>query len=88
MKRTFLLILLTVSLFTFPPHIATADITEWGLPEGAVMRLGKGAISGNIAYSPDGTRLAVSSVIGIWIYDTPKVGKNLTSSVDTQWSDV
>lgn len=39
------------------------------LPEGAKARLGKGQING-IAYSPDGTRLAVSSTTGIWIYDT------------------
>ncbi|MDE2812570.1 MAG: T9SS type A sorting domain-containing protein [Gemmatimonadota bacterium] len=34
------------------------------------MRLGKGRLSGSIAYSPDGTRLAVASEIGIWLYDT------------------
>ena len=38
-------------------------IPDWNLPEGAKMRLGKGEISGNIAYSPDGTRLAVASTI-------------------------
>ena len=38
------------------------------LPEGAKARLGKGHI-GEIAYSPDGNRLAVASSIGIWIYD-------------------
>ena len=45
------------------------DYTEWGLPKEAKARLGKGAITGNMAYSPDGTRLAVASYIGIWIYD-------------------
>ena len=45
------------------------DYTRWGLPEGAHARLGKGRIAG-IAYSPDGTRLAVASSIGIWLYDT------------------
>ena len=51
--------------------LATAqEYTQWGLPEGARMRLGKGAITGNIAYSPDGNRLAVASSIGIWLYDT------------------
>ena len=43
---------------------------QWHLPEGARVRLGKGKLSGNIAYSPDGTRLAVASAIGIWLYDT------------------
>lgn len=42
--------------------------TQIGLPEGAIAHLGKGAIS-KIAYSPDGTRLAVGSSIGVWIYD-------------------
>ncbi len=70
MKTTliFRLFLLAVSLFTFLPHTATADITKWGLPEGAVARLGKGSIS-DIAYSPDGKLLAVGSGIGIWLYD-------------------
>ena len=45
------------------------DYTRWGLPEGAKARLGKGWPSGNITYSPDGTRLAVISSIGIWLYD-------------------
>ena len=45
------------------------DYARWGLPEGAKVRLGKGWISGNIAYSPDGTLLAVASSIGVWLYD-------------------
>ena len=48
------------------------DYRTWRLPGDAIMRLGKGAIgSGDraVAYSPDGTRLAVASEIGIWLYD-------------------
>ena len=45
------------------------DYTRWGLPDGAKARLGKGGITGNIAYSPDGRRLAVATNIGIWLYD-------------------
>ena len=45
------------------------DYTQWQLPEDAKARLGKGKITGNVAFSPDGTRLAVGSSIGIWIYD-------------------
>ena len=41
---------------------------QWHLPEGATARLGKGGIN-EIAYSPDGTRLAVAGSIGIWLYD-------------------
>ena len=66
MKIIITLILLSLfSLNTF-----AQDYTQWGLPEGAKMRLGKGRLSGSIAYSPDGTRLAVASEIGIWLYDT------------------
>ena len=62
---TSLLILFTLfSLNTF-----AQDYTQWSLPGGAKMRLGKGSIS-EIAYSPDGARLAVASGIGIWLYDT------------------
>ena len=43
--------------------------TQFNLPEGAKARLGKGRIN-EIAYSPDGSLLAVASSIGIWIYDT------------------
>ena len=45
------------------------DYTKWKLPQGAKARLGKGYIN-EIAYSPDSSRLAVASSIGIWIYDT------------------
>ncbi|MYB93096.1 T9SS type A sorting domain-containing protein [Candidatus Poribacteria bacterium] len=43
--------------------------TTWGLPEGAITRLGKGGIN-QVAYSPDGTRLAVAGSAGILLYDT------------------
>ena len=49
-------------------EILAQDYTRWGLPEGALARLGKGSI-GDVAYSPDGTRIAVASSIGIWLYD-------------------
>lgn len=51
------------------PITFAEDYTTWGLPEGAKARLGKGRITGDIVYSPDGARLAVASSIGIWIYD-------------------
>ena len=44
------------------------DYTRWNLPEGALVRLGKGEV-GSVSWSPDGTRLAVASSIGIWLYD-------------------
>ena len=48
------------------------DYPRWNLPEGALARLGKGGIGGGdraVTFSPDGTRLAVASTIGIWLYD-------------------
>ena len=71
MKRT---LFTTLSLLFFVstlylPLSDAQDYQTWGLPDGAKARLGKGWIS-DIAYSPDGTRLAVASSIGIWIYDT------------------
>ena len=62
---TLLLLLTLFSLNTF-----AQDYTQWGLSDGAIARLGKGQISGQIAYSPDGTRLAVRCGIGVWLYDT------------------
>ena len=52
----------------FLPISIAQDYTTMGLPEGATKRLGKGSIN-EIAYSPDGSQLAVASRIGIWIYD-------------------
>ena len=51
-----------------PQSAFAQDYIRWGLPEGATARLGKGSIF-NIAYSPDGARLAVANYIGVWIYD-------------------
>ena len=45
------------------------EYTRWGLPDGAKMRLGKGTVV-KFEYSPDGTRLAVATTIGVWLYDT------------------
>ena len=45
------------------------DSKQFSLPEGAIARLGKGTL-GKIQFSPDSSRLAVSSSIGIWFYDS------------------
>ena len=71
MKRMlfFMLSLLFISVMLLQNSVAQ-DYTRWSLPHGAQARLGKGRISGNIAYSPDGSQLAVASGCGIWLYDT------------------
>lgn len=71
MKR--FIIFITISIL-FPLPIRAES--QWGLPEGARARLGKGSIQ-TIAYSPDGTLTAVGSSIGVWIYDA-ETGEELT----------
>ena len=44
----------------------------WGVPDGIRLRLGKGGVGESenaVIFSPDGQYLAVSSNIGIWLYD-------------------
>ena len=63
----FLSVLFFVSTVNIPASHAQ-DSPQWHLPDGAIARLGKGTIE-EIAYSPDGSRLAVAGGIGIWLYD-------------------
>ena len=64
-------VLLMTCLLLMVESISVAqDFIRWGLPDGAKARIGKGTITGDIAYSSDGARLAVASSIGIWLYDT------------------
>ncbi len=48
--------------------VIAEDYTKWNLSEGATTRLAKGRIN-DISYAPDGKQFAVSTNIGIWIYD-------------------
>ena len=71
MKKTRLFIfglLLLAAVLSLQAGFAQ-DYTRKGLPEGAKMRLGKGWISGDITFSPDGTVLAVPCYPGVWLYD-------------------
>ncbi len=47
---------------------SNVEYTRWELPEGAKARLGKGSIN-DIKFAPDGTRFAVATTIGVWMYD-------------------
>ena len=60
-KLSLLLVTLLLPLNIFAQY---KDYTQLGLPKGAKARLGKGRITGDIAYSPEGTRLAIASSIG------------------------
>lgn len=65
MKITMPLLMLLVLLL---PNTYPQDYTQWNLPESAIVRLGKGSVI-KVLYSPDGSRLAIQSSIGIWFYD-------------------
>ena len=65
--KTCVTLLLLFALLS--PNTFAQYYTQLSLPEGATARLGKGWVS-EVHYSPDSTRLAVASSIGIWLYDT------------------
>ena len=56
-----------VGVGTPTPPIGS-DYQTWHLPAGAIARLGKGTMW-EVAFSPDGSLLAVASSFGIWLYD-------------------
>ena len=68
-KRTFFITTLLLVSLLFSLSSLAQDYTQMGLPEGAIARFGKGSIK-DIEYAPDGTRLAVATSIGVWLYDT------------------
>ena len=53
-----------------PPEgaVARQQHTQMNLPEGAIARFGRGHL-GTVQYSPDGTRLAILTAIGVYLYD-------------------
>ena len=60
-------ILVVSTLLPYNSH--SQNISQLSLPDGAIARLGNGRITGSAVYSPNGERLAVSSSIGVWLYD-------------------
>lgn len=70
MKKLCLTLVLIFSVILYISHTSAQyePSTQIGLPEGAIARLGRGYIK-KIMYSPDGTRLAVTTSIGVWLYD-------------------
>lgn len=80
-------IILSLTFLIFLSNIAAQKNINANLPEDAKLRIGKGTL-GEIAYFPDGTRFAVATSIGIWVYDSI-TGKELyqladhTNGIDT-----
>ena len=80
--RFTLILLSTLTLSTFIP-VSVAQIQDYSrvnLPDGAIVRLGKGGVSyrdRGIAFSPDGTKLAIgtgtgNNMVELWDVSTRK----------------
>ena len=68
MKKIGLFYIACLLIVGFLPNSLAQEYTQWHLPEGATARLGKGKIK-DVKFSPDGTRLAVATDIGVWFYN-------------------
>lgn len=51
-----------------PVRSLEGDVTTWLLPDGAIARLGRGR-EPDMAFSPDGQTLAISTSLGLWLYE-------------------
>ncbi|MCG9126873.1 PD40 domain-containing protein [Candidatus Poribacteria bacterium] len=69
--KTYRLVIIILFLLSIPflPQVFSQNYSQWGLPDGAKRRIGKGFITENMVFSPDSIRIAVASYIGIWIYN-------------------
>ena len=80
--KTHVISLILFTAFTF--NLLAREYSRWGLPEGALRRIGKGEIT-EIKYSPDGDLLAVASSIGIWLYDAATYQEIDLIAEETGW---
>ena len=76
------LILFFVSIFYLPNTFAQ-NPTRWNLPEGAIVRFGKGPATGTITFLPDGTQFAIGWKTGIWIYDAETYKESTLFTMET-----
>ena len=83
MKMTVTLLMLLVLLL---PNGYAQNYTQMNLPEGVVARLGKGFLE-EIQYAPDGSRFAVVSSIGTWLYDTTTYREVALLPGEPEWID-
>ncbi len=75
MKTSFSLIFTIIIALVCCSPLTAQDHAQIGLPEGVIARIGKGSL-GEVHFSPDGSKLAISTSIGIWLHD-PETGKAL-----------
>lgn len=67
-KKLLYIVCLLIPGLLLSNSFAQEYTAQWHLLEGAKARLGRGKLN-HIIFSPDGTRVAVSTAIGIWVYD-------------------
>ena len=67
MKNVLIIACLLISIL-FSLSGFAQDYMKWGLPEHAILRLGKGQIY-DLKHSPNGDLIAVATSIGVWLYD-------------------
>lgn len=67
--------ILVVSVL-FLPNIDAQETIQWKLPEGAKVRLSKGMIT-DMRLSPDGSKLAIASSVGVRLYDVDTGAENV-----------
>ncbi len=63
-----LLLSIVLCVFILLSSTYAQTYSNWSLPEGAKLRIGKGSV-GSGRFSPDSNRLIVGGSIGYWIYD-------------------
>lgn len=63
-------VIFVITLFILAATVSDSQVKTYtiDLPDGATARLGKGRIH-DMQYTEDGTRIAASTSMGIWIYD-------------------
>ena len=82
MKNILIIVLLLTSICLIP-NVFAQDYMKWGLPENAILRIGKGTIN-DLKHSPDGALIAVATHIGVWIYNANS-GKEIRLLKHTDW---
>ena len=70
MKTIYAIFTLILTIVAMISSVFAQDNSKVGLPDGAIARLGKGGIN-IMLFSPDGSKLAVGTDVGVWLYDVP-----------------
>ena len=83
MTLCLLITLFFMSTLNITPSFAQTS-PQWDLPDGVRARLSKGTIE-QIAYSPDGSHLAVGGGIGIWLYNAQSGAEVALIGAHTSW---